>query len=44
MLNDIITIIQKDLKEILSTRGSRKSSLIYLGIVIALIGVLMPLQ
>lgn len=44
MINDIFTIIQKDLKEILSARGSRKSSLIYLGIVIGLIGVLMPIQ
>lgn len=44
MLNDIFTIIQKDLKEILSARGSRKSSLIYLGIIIGLIGIFMPLQ
>lgn len=44
MFNDILTIIQKDLKEVLSTRGSRKSSLIYLGIVVGLIGVVMPLQ
>ena len=44
MFNDILTIIQKDLKEVLSTRGSRKSSLIYLGIVVGLIGVFMPLQ
>ena len=44
MLNDIVTIIQKDLKEILSARGNRKSSLIYLGIVVALIGIFMPLQ
>ena len=32
MINDMLTIIQKDLKEILSARGTRKSSLIYLGI------------
>jgi ABC-2 type transport system permease protein len=44
MFSDIITIIQKDLKEVLSARGSRKSSLVYLGIVIGLIGVLMPIQ
>ena len=44
MFNDILTIIQKDLKEILSARGSRKSSLIYLGIIIGLIGVFMPMQ
>lgn len=44
MFNDMLTIIQKDLKEILSARGSRKSSLIYLGIIIGLIGIFMPLQ
>jgi len=44
MINDMLTIIQKDLKEILSARGTRKSSLIYLGIVVALIGIFMPLQ
>ena len=44
MLHDMLTIIQKDLKEVLSARGSRKSSLIYLGIIIGLIGVFMPLQ
>ncbi len=44
MFNDILTIIQKDLKEVLSTRGSRKSSIIYLAIVVGLIGVVMPLQ
>jgi len=44
MFNDILTIIQKDLREILSARGSRKSSLIYLGIVVGLIGVFMPIQ
>jgi ABC-2 type transport system permease protein len=44
MLNDIWTVIQKDLKEVLSSRGSRKSSLIYLGVVVGLMGVFMPLQ
>lgn len=44
MFNDMLTIIQKDLREILSARGSRKSSLIYLGIVVGLIGVFMPMQ
>jgi ABC-2 type transport system permease protein len=44
MFSDIITIIQKDLREILTARGSRKSSLIYLGIVVGLIGVFMPMQ
>ncbi len=44
MFNDIVTIIQKDLKEILSTRGNRKTGLISLGIMIALIGIFMPMQ
>jgi ABC-2 type transport system permease protein len=44
MLHDILTIIQKDLKEILSTRGNRKTGLISVGIMIGLIGIMMPLQ
>ena len=44
MFKDIVTIIQKDLKEILSTRGNRKTGLISLGIMVAVIGIFMPMQ
>lgn len=44
MFKDIVTIVQKDLKEILSTRGNRKTGLISLGIMVALIGIFMPMQ
>ncbi len=44
MLYDMFTIIQKDLKEILSTRSNRRTGLISLGIMVALIGIFMPLQ
>src|SRR5665648_247246 len=44
MINDIFTIVCKDLKEVLSSRGNARSGAIYLLIVIGVMGVLMPIQ
>ena len=44
MLNDILTIIRKEWKEMFLRRGSTRSGLLNLVIIIALIGVVMPLQ
>ena len=44
MMHDIGTIIGKDLLETFSSRGSLKSGIIYLVILVAILGVLMPLN
>ena len=44
MINDIFTIVRKDLKEVLSSRGNARSGAVYLLIVVGVMGVLMPLQ
>lgn len=44
MMHDIGTIIGKDLLEMLSSRGSLKSGIIYLVMLVAIMGVIMPLN
>lgn len=44
MLSDILTILRKDLKEIFVQRGSLRSGLMNILIMLAIIGVLFPLQ
>jgi ABC-2 type transport system permease protein len=44
MINDIISIVRKDLKEILSNRGNARSGAVYLLIVVGVMGILMPIQ
>lgn len=44
MLADIVTVIAKDLLETFSSRGSLKSGIIYLLLLVAIMGVLMPLN
>lgn len=45
MFNDMLTIIRKDIKEVLTSRGnSIRSGFMYLGIVVAVMGIFMPLQ
>lgn len=44
MINDIFTIVRKDLKEVLSSRGNTRSGAVYLLIVIGIMGILMPIQ
>jgi len=44
MINDIFIIARKDLKEVISSRGSFRSGLVYLLIVIGVMGIMMPLS
>jgi len=44
MIKDIFTIVRKDLKEMLTSRGNVKSGAMYLLIVIGVMGIFMPLQ
>jgi len=44
MINDIFVIARKDLKEVISSRGSFRSGLMYLLIVIGVMGIMMPLS
>ena len=44
MINDIFTIVRKDLKEVLSSRGNARSGAVYLLIVVGIMGILMPIQ
>ncbi len=44
MINDIFSIVRKDLKEILSSRGNARSGAVYLLIVVGVMGILMPIQ
>ena len=44
MINDIFSIVRKDLKEILSSRGNARSGAVYLLIVVGIMGILMPIQ
>lgn len=44
MINDMLTIARKDLKEVLSSRGNARSGAVYLFIVVGIMGIIMPLQ
>lgn len=44
MITDIQTVLWKEFKEIMAIRGSRRGGLLSMGILIALIGIFMPLQ
>jgi ABC-2 type transport system permease protein len=44
MITDIQTVLWKEFKEIIAIRGSRRGGLLSMGILIALIGIFMPLQ
>lgn len=44
MIKDIFTVARKDLKEILTNRGTTRSGALYLLIVIGVMGIVMPLQ
>jgi ABC-2 type transport system permease protein len=44
MIKDILTIVRKDIQEVLSSRGTARSGVVYLLLVVGIMGIMMPLQ